>query len=135
MKLPQFTKLRKEDLGADIPGWFDRVIYTFNKLADAVYDGMNSGLTVGENMKGQVLSLKIGTGDLPYKTSVKYAITDMWISAIREISGSRVDFTSPVWVDWVYDASNSNVIVYNISGLTAGKQYAIRMIALAEPTQ
>lgn len=131
MKLPQLTKLRKEDLG-DTPAWFDKVIYSFNRLADAVYNSLNGALTVKDNLSGKVFELDIQTTDLPYKIDSQKVITDLWVSSIREVSGSRADFTTAVWADWVYDASTTNLVIYNISGLTAGKRYKIRLVGFAE---
>ena len=131
-KLPQLTKLRRDDLGSNLPPWMDKVIYTVNRLADSVYTALNSGLTPADNLKAQILTLTIATSDLPYKASVNLPVTDLILTNIYEKSGSRVDFTTAVWPDWVYDASNGTVIVYNISGLTAGKTYVIRLLALGE---
>lgn len=131
-KLPQLTKLRKDDLGNGLPPWMDKVIYSFNRLADSMYSALNNGLTVQENMKAEVFKITIYPADLPYSMSAKYPITDLVVTSISEVSGSRVNFTSPVWADWVYDASNTNVVLYNISGLTSGKQYKIRLMGFSE---
>lgn len=132
MKLPQLTRLRKDDMGSGLPAWLDKVIYAFNRLADSVYTAFNNGLTMSDNMRAQVFVLKISTTDLPYRMASTRPVTDAWVTAIYEDSGSRVDFTTAVWVDWVYDASSSNFVVYNISGITVGKTYNIRIIGLSE---
>lgn len=131
MKEPQLTPIRKDDLGI-IPGWMDKVIYAFNRLVDSIKEALRNGLTIGENLRGQIFAIQIYPSDIPYKVAAKFPITDLWVTAIYDVSGSRVDFISPVWVDWVYDASNLNVVIYNISGLTVGHQYRIRLVGLSE---
>lgn len=56
MKLPVIRKIRKEDLGADVPGWVDRMLSPMNQFIEQVGVAITGRLTFEENMSGKIIN-------------------------------------------------------------------------------
>lgn len=55
MKLPVIRKIRKEDLGGDIPAWIDRLLSPMNQFIEQVGIAVTGRLSFGENLAGKVI--------------------------------------------------------------------------------
>lgn len=55
MKIPVIRKIRKEDMGADVPQWVDRLLSPLNQFIEQVGIAVTGRLTFGDNIAGKII--------------------------------------------------------------------------------
>ena len=71
MKLPVIRKIRKEDLGGDVPGWVDRLLSPMNQFIEQVGVAITGRLTFEENVSG-----KFVTQDFTHNVALEVNLQD-----------------------------------------------------------
>lgn len=130
--LPPINRIVKEDF-KDEP-WAEKLLWPINRFFESVVQALNRNITISENMRGFVKQLTITGGSYPIQFTPdmpgNVTPTDVWVTSMRRVDGTTT--TSAVSIDWEI-ASNSQIQINNITGLTSGEKYIARFIVLAEP--
>jgi hypothetical protein len=118
--LPPVKRLVQEDFASQ-KSWIGLLLGPLNDFMTAVYNGLNRGLTFGENMKAQVKTLTVDNTQ-PTFTPIEFTSTigrpaALWVVKIEDRAGAPQVVRAPVTVDWSY--SNGLVYINNVSGLTS----------------
>ena len=133
-QLPPINRIVKEDF-AEEP-WAEKLLWPINRFFESVVQALNRNITISENMRGFVKQITITGGEYPFQFTPDLpgnAIpTDILLSSLRRTDGTVT--TNAVSIDWEI-ASNSQIQINNITGLTADERYIARFIVLSEPTR
>jgi hypothetical protein len=130
MKLPSIKKILTENF-AEFE-WAPRLLEPLNTFIEAIVQGLNNQLTIGENMDGVVQRVLIdGNYPVRFKWKPTMRPTVAWIGAIHALSGEYMGGAA-VSLAWGYDGEG-NFIIKDVPGLSASvaNKYYITIIALS----
>lgn len=129
-QLPEIKKLHRQDFPSQT-AWIDKLLAPLNRFFDSVYTALNKGLTFRENMVAQVKELTFredaSTYPIQFSWELRSQPTDLLITRVVTQSGSNP--TAAVWPRWSFDGSS--VSIEDITGLSSGSEYKIRIIAFS----
>ena len=130
-QVPKLKQLIPEEL-SEAGSWIKKLITPINSFMRSITDGFNKGLTVSENMDGDIKTF-IAAG-----TSVELAWgrqkpTAGWIVNIERVDNSSVTLPAAITPIWSF-TQESQIKVSDIMGLddSGTKQYRITMIFLVK---
>lgn len=69
MKIPIIRKIRKEDLGADIPQWVEKMLSPLNQFIEQVGVAVTGRLSFGDNIASKLIDISL-THNLPIEVNV-----------------------------------------------------------------
>ena len=123
-KLPSIKNLIIEDF-PDQKSWIQKLIYPINAFMEMVFLNLNKGLTFNENMLAFTKEVPfIGGSSASFKNIMKVRPVGLWIIDARQADDYNAILSSALYADWTYN-QNNEIVINNISGLTAGKKYII----------
>ena len=138
MKLPELTRLTREDF-SDVEGdWVDKLISAMNSFQEQVYFGLNKNLTLSDNVVSQFKELEFTTAsdyetlntwvDIKWSHGMTEKPRAVLIAQLAEKSGNYIKNTTPVSLNWYLN--NDSIVVYFIAGLANSKTYKARFLVL-----
>jgi hypothetical protein len=131
-KITAAYRIRKEDLGPKVPEYVSKIVDAYNKLYEDFYNALKKGITIEDNLQMFIRDLKVKTTSLPivFKNTLGKPIKGVVILSTK-IEGLDTVITNAVTLDWSI-AEGSNVQINNVTGLTAGVEYTIKLLCIAE---
>ena len=133
-KLPPISRIVKEDF-PDEP-WAEKLLWPVNRFFESVVSALNRNLTFTENLAGEIKQISFttqatvaDTWPIKFLPSTPSRPTDVWVTSLRRTDGATT--TSATSIDWEL-ASDGQVQINNIAGLTGGEGYIIRLAVLSE---
>jgi hypothetical protein len=135
MKLAGFLRLKKEDVDEQFRPLVDKIGFSINNFAEQVLNALNKKLTITDNLNQELkeLTLTMGASGAPtesiqFKNELGINIKGMIVARVENVTNpSSYPATAP-FVTW--DETNFLVTVKNITGLTSGNKYKIRLITI-----
>lgn len=136
--LPDFKRVLREDLPDAEGEWVDRLLSPVNSFNEQVYSALNNGLTLGDNIVGQIEVRSFKTSpnyiknksftpidiDWKYKTPPRAVM----IGAIRA-TDVDVIITNPISLDWRL-IGPGKISIRFIVGLKNGTKYDASFVIL-----
>lgn len=135
MKLPGYRRLFSEDFDAQYKGLLDRLSGALNSGVEVLYQALNNGLTFSDNMAATIgeFTIKVDANGNPVSTTSFKLNNTQKVIGLFPISISNLTQPGaypPGGVTVSFSPNSDQMIITNVTGLTAGNQYRIRVIAL-----
>lgn len=134
-RIPTTKRFILEDFPKEVRKWFDKFLGGINDFILNVNNALNNNLTFSENMSAQLSTVKIqtdGSGDLfgtySFKNNLKGNAAGVWIVRIQDLAANPEAVDNGVCVDW--SNGDGQIVINNVTGLTADKEYNITFIAI-----
>lgn len=125
MKLPSIKRLVQEEIDTKT-GWLPKLLSPLNSFLESVYQALNKGLTVKDNLDGEVKDIELD-GTYPYliKWDRKSPPKAAWIVY------SDTTPSAGVFLHWEYTV-NGQFSIKAVEGLspTSASKVTIRVIIL-----
>lgn len=130
------NKVRRLDAG-DFPkenkDLVTKLGFIVNPFFNFITDVLSNKLSFKDNMNAEVLDISLTapinpTNTLSIKTNLKTPCIGVLCVYIRNESNQAAVLTTPPFFEWTQDGNQ--VIIHNITGLTSGNDYLIRVILL-----
>jgi hypothetical protein len=122
VKISTSRKILLEELPSEVRKWFGTIQNIVNPFFDQVYQILSNGITIGDNLKAQKVSIKIQASQV-YPVKVSYRLNERPYAVILASISEDVGSTQVVQnfsFNWYY--VNGNIEFY-FSGLDAAKAY------------
>jgi hypothetical protein len=135
MKLPNFKRIYDQDYKDEFKDFVRQLSFPLNVGIEVLYEALNKKLTFRDNISCSVKDIKVivdSSGNPTNKTifglDSQGAIVDG--CNIIKITNDKNPSKYPIGgVFLSFIQTNEGVLVQNITGLTAGESYTIRIIA------
>lgn len=118
---------------SDLPPqeWAQRLARRLNSWVAQV-TGALTNLTFRDNVNCQIVDVRItgGTYALPVLTRFRAAPMGVLLVWARAELDPATAIGSAVWVDWKWDNDRSSLVITNVTGLTSGTSYQLRLLVL-----
>jgi len=122
-KLPPLKRIVQEEL-TGMAAWFRPVIILLNSFCQNVWQALNNGLSLQDNLRCQIFETTyVGGTPLNITTSLTAPLVGI---LLLQVSGAGI--VGAVQVIW--SQIGPVITVSNITGLTAGNQYKLRLLLL-----
>jgi hypothetical protein len=122
MKISTSRKILLEELPSEVRKWFGTIQNIINPFFDQVYQILSGGITIGDNVKAQKISIQIQASQV-YPIKVSYRLNErpyaILLANISENVGSNQVVQNYAF-NWYY--VNGNIEFY-FSGLDTAKEY------------
>jgi hypothetical protein len=134
---PTIRQITREAIG-DVPDWFDRVLQPLNQFLQQVGDAVAGGLTVGQNLCQQWLTLTITEGveiqpqALPkLRGRAPFGVT---VERVQVVSGSVGGEGGAVGILWTAATVDGKpgLSITSVSGLGMGAVITLTLLVKAE---
>ena len=126
-KINTTKKLVIEDFPAEVRPWLRKLLDPLNRFLEQTYFALVQGLTVNDNLKGQVTTLTV-TANQTYPMKFAWNRNErpsaVWAGNMVESTGSTVSAFS---TSWIYD---SGTVKITFTGLDSSKEYTATIIGL-----
>lgn len=128
MRTPQIGRILNEEMPKEHQGWLSKLINPLNSFINSLQVGLNKGLSVNENLRGELkkitligtsLDIAYSVGGNPVFVSVGYIYN--FTDNKQEVSG----------VTWSYNPS-SKVLSVTFPSLSSGKKYSVTLLILED---
>lgn len=128
-RIPQTKRFLIEDF-PDQASWIGPLLQNLNIFMEQVTFGLNKGLTLTDNLRATIREIDVVGGSYPvsFKQTFPGKCFGLWVVNAVENDGSPATLTTAVWADWTQ--KDNNLIINNLSGLTADQKYKITVIAV-----
>lgn len=125
---PPLRRLYVEDF-PDQKAWIGPLLQVLNEFMENVNFALNRQLTIGQNFLAQIKELDVVGGvPLNFATTVPGKVVGLWIVNAYEANNTSAVLTSALYTDW--SQNNSQIIINNVSGLTAATKYKITFVVI-----
>jgi hypothetical protein len=128
--LPDVRPIAPEDVKDD-KKFKNVVTNTLNRFMESVYSGFNNDITFEDNIRSEKRQFTLtegadvgGGNTFKFSTSIDNPFACQLTKIIQQ-GGSHVNLSS-VFLDW--DFANTEITIYNISGLNSDKIYDINLL-------
>lgn len=135
MRMPSFRRIFSSDFDDQYKGLLDKLSGTINSGIEALYDALNNKLTFQDNFAATVAEFTVTvdsngtpTGTSSFKLSNTQKVQGVFVIAAQDTSNTSLYPPGAVFVTGT--PSSNSFIINNIRGLTAGREYRIKVIAL-----
>lgn len=133
--MPSFRRIFSSDFDDQYKGLLDKLSGTINSGIEALYDALNNKLTFQDNFAATVAEFTVTvdsngtpTGTSSFKLSNTQKVQGVFVIAAQDTSNTSLYPPGAVFVTGT--PSSNSFIINNIRGLTAGREYRIKVIAL-----
>ncbi len=126
-KITSTKKLVLEDYPAEVKPWIKKLLDPLNRFLEQAYYALVQGLTIEDNLKGQVSSLDVVASQeypIAFAWRLNERPTALLVANCSESTGGTVAAFS---TGWTY--SNGQVLV-TFTGLDTAKKYTIKLVGL-----
>ena len=134
MKLPAYKRIYYTDFPQEDQEIIEQLSYTINNGFEGVYNALNNGLSLEDNLDVSVKDVLITVDATGIPTSpTSYTVTNSnpidGTQVIRALNqtNSTVFPTGGIFIS--YTQSGNKVTINNITGLPANNQFSVRIIS------
>lgn len=135
MKLPSFQRLYDQDYKDEFKDLIRQMGLSLNTGIDVLYEALNKRLSLSENIACTVKEVKlivdssgIPTSETIFAIDTSGAIIEgCHVIKATNIKNPNTYPTSGVFI--TYSQVNAGIKIQHVTGLTAGEQYAIKVVA------
>lgn len=137
-QLPELKRILREDLSDAEGEWVDRLLSPVNSFNEQVYSSLNNGLTIGDNVVGQIMVKTFKTPATYIQNKAFSPIEIEWkyktppravlIGAMRATDRDDI-ITNPLSLDWRLTGPGKIVIRF-IVGLKNATKYEASFVIL-----
>lgn len=133
MSKVKLTRILSEDFPSNYNDLLSKLLYPINNMIETVSNAFNNNITVADNMAGQETELDITT--LPTSANPIYFKSTMRspckgiICIAAEVNGNGTPPTGQPF--FTFENAGRNIKVTNITNLTSGTRYTIRIYCFA----
>lgn len=132
MKL-KLTRILSEDFPSNYNDLLTKLLYPINSMIESVSNAFNNNITVADNMAGQetvldIRTLPTTTNPIFFKSTMRSPCKGI-ICIAAEINGNGVAPTGQPF--FTFENAGNNIKVTNITNLTEGTRYSIRIYCFA----
>lgn len=125
----KLTRILSEDFPAKYNDLLMKLLYPINSMIESVSNAFNNNITVADNMAGQetVLDIRLlPTTDEPlfFKSTMRSPCKGIICIAAEVVGAGTAPTGQPFFT---FENSGNNIKVTNITNLTAGTRYSIRI--------
>ncbi len=128
--LPEYERIRAEDFKE--PTDNEKKILTYlTRFMEPVYRILKQGITLNDNISAQVFTTESFMDvNLPiqFVKNITGKATAVLLAKIEEIASNYAPITSAVSINWREESGN--IIIDNITGLTALKKYKMTVVVI-----
>lgn len=135
MRLPSFRRVFSNDFDGQYKELLDKLSGTINSGIEVLYDALNNKLTFRDNFASTVVEFTVivdstgtPTGTTSFRLANTLKVEGIFVISAVDTSNSTLYPPGAVFVSGT--PSNNSYIINNIRGLTAGREYRIKVIAL-----
>lgn len=136
--LPEIRRLMVEDF-SDVEGdWIERLIYPINQFNEGVYNVLNQGISITDNIIGSVVTANFTTLSDYISAQNFNAVSLLWkyktqpkvvlMGRIYETDSTSIMKSAAIMTDWIYTAGQ--VQVRYITGLKNSTKYTATFLLL-----
>ena len=136
--LPEIRRLMVEDF-SDVEGdWIERLIYPINQFNEGVYNVLNQGISITDNIIGSVVTANFTTLSDYISAQNFNAVSLLWkyktqpkvvlMGRIYETDSTAIMKSAAIMTDWIYTAGQ--VQVRYITGLKNSTKYTATFLLL-----
>jgi hypothetical protein len=125
------TRIIAEDFPEKYQDLLSKLLYKINASTEETSNALNNGLTVADNLSGQETELTVtapvsSTNPIYFKSNLKGNCRMIICGSAQTISG-----TPPTGTPFfTFEMSGANIKVTNITNLTSGSRYLLRIYCL-----
>lgn len=127
-KLPAFARVRREDLGKDVPEWVDRIVTPFNNAIEAIYLALNAQIAAN-NLRCVVQTVAVRPEKLPITIPWNYTEAPIGVivlkGRVRDVSVSGASAV-PYAPDWTW--GHGSVKITALQGFTEADYYDLTIM-------
>lgn len=125
MRIPSFTRIITEDFSKEVQKWIPKLADPLNNFMLTMKNGLNKGITINENMSGEVKTILVtgGTVSFSYESSrqPKAVMLGNWVN----LDDSAWAPTAGIGLKWSY---GERVVTCTFYGLDATDKYNITLV-------
>ena len=137
--LPEVRRLLIEDF-SDVEGdWIERLIYPINQFNEQVYNVLNKGVSVTDNILGTIVTATFTTPTDYVANQTFNPVSLLWkfkvqpslvlMGRIYETDSTAIMKTAAVMTDWILASANQVQVRY-ITGLKNSTKYTATFLIL-----
>jgi hypothetical protein len=126
-KITSTKKLVIEDYPAEVKPWIKKLIDPLNRFLEQSYYALVNGLTIADNLKGQVSSLDVVASQeypIAFAWRLNERPTVLLVGNCEESTGGTVAAFSTAWT------YNNGQVLVTFTGLDTAKKYTIKLVGL-----
>lgn len=130
-KLPNIKKLVIEDY-PEAKGWIEKLLQPINSFMESVYQTLNRGLKINDNMDGMVTDVEVTGANFPvsFKVTTKAAPRAVLVGNCK-VKATGVAASIPQ-LTWEYTPASGQIKLLGASGLTSGTKYILTLVVFTE---
>lgn len=135
MKLPSFRRIFSNDFDGQYKQLLDKLSGTINSGIEVLYEALNNKLTFTDNFACTVAEFTVTvdangspTGTASFRLSNTLKIEGLFVISASDTANTSLYPPGAVFVSGT--PSGTSYIINNIRGLTPGREYRIKVIAL-----
>lgn len=128
--LPELKNLRNEDFKNPDEN-LKSLIATLSRFMSSVYNVLNSGINVQDNLLGEFKDISFTSASIPITITLSSRISNVqavMVASFNEVANNYVASTFCPGITW--RQVDRTIIIYGISGLTASTNYTMRLLIL-----
>jgi hypothetical protein len=132
-KLPPFKRLIMEDFPSKYQDLLDKLLYGINQFFESVSNSLNKNISFEDNIACQVKELVL-TAPITQAKPASFVNTlgrpcrGVLLINAENLSDANSPLTAAPFIQ--FTGAADQIVITNISGLTSGKQYRIKIICL-----
>jgi hypothetical protein len=141
VKLPSFRRIYSGDFNSQYKGLLDQLSGTINTGIEALYQVLNNNVSFSDNIACTVATVNVTVdskgntvGNCTFKLSNTQPIIGVFPIMCKNNTNTSAAPVGGIFITYTTSSnattSSNSVVVTNVTGLTAGNQYSITMIAL-----
>ena len=132
--LPTLRKLFKGDYKEEFQELIETMIPTVNNGVEVLYDALNGKISIRDNIQCVVKDINLSVNS----SGIPVSLTTFTLNSIARIDGCEVikvenltnSSTYPTGAPFItYNQTDNRITINHITGLIAGNNYRIRVIA------
>jgi hypothetical protein len=132
-KLPKISKLRKEDFPEEYDTLLEGLLYGINSFFETVYSALNKQLNFSENLNTQIVEVSVtapitAARPLEFTRTINGLCKGIVVVELTNLDNAGEVLTTSPFCQ--FSNGESTVRVTNITGLTSGKRYRIRLLCM-----
>ena len=132
-KITATKRIVKEDFSSEDQELVDTLAFPINSGFENITSALNKGLTFDDNFNAQLKEITVtvdGSGTPTTTTSFKTTLRSnaYGVMCIRALAADNSYVTAAPFVSYV--EGSSSITIRNITGLTAGIKYTLRLLVI-----
>jgi len=110
--------------------WITKLLSPLNQFIEEVFRAFNNQLTIEDNLYQEIKEIKIQNvgSNFPINIKTKFNVYPKGLHIIYCSASDGSVLTAAPWTNWSFN--NQQLIISNITGLTSGLTYTIRILII-----